>query len=141
MIKARPVNPHLVAPLIWRNVAGNPLLPPGLDEAWMAQHTAQSRALGFFHGRELIGCATFRGHEMHLDIVPAWRGRWLNLELVRHVVNYGLERSPVLVARIEPHQRIVRRMAEYFGFRLAGQDALSVHYQITRDDWSESPYA
>lgn len=140
MLKTRPVNPHLVIPLIWRNMEKNPILPPGLNLEFLTKHLRGIRALGFFHGRELVGCAWYKGNKLHLDVVPSWKGRWLSVDIAKRIVNYGLDSSNSLIAMIEHKDRHVSRMAEFFGFKHVGGDSLSQHYELTHEAWAGSPY-
>jgi RimJ/RimL family protein N-acetyltransferase len=79
-------------------------------------------------GRLMIGGVLFKGHSIHLAVLPEWRGRWIRPSMLKAWRKH-YQHDCDLYATPDIDNKAARALAERLGFRLQrtlGQSAIYV---------------
>ena len=72
------------------------------------------RVIAICKDSEVIGALFERAGEIHVGVIPEWRGRWLSRRVMREILSYGTK-TRVLDSEPESIDFVTR-----FGFRKQG---------------------
>lgn len=76
-----------------------------------------------------MGAAVRRGGELHIGILPEWRGRWATKGFIRAILNWAAETGPVVTGVLAGNSSGTR-LVEGVGFVKQEDTKLGVRYAI-----------
>ena len=135
MVRLLPITAARCAPVIYENMQGNPHVPPGVTVKHVEGFLQGWTLFGLFdEGDNLIGVTTLNGNRLHLDLVPAWQGKWNPRTTVREALAIFFETHESLLTSIEENNVRAIRLAVWAGFKEVGHSDGYRHYYMHRSD-------
>lgn len=134
MVRLLPITAARCAPVIYENMQGNPHVPPGVTVKHVEGFLQGWTLFGLFEDDNLIGVTTLNGNRLHLDLVPAWQGKWNPRTTVREALALFFKTHESLFTSIEESNARAIRLAVWAGFKEVGHSDGYRHYQMHRSD-------
>ena len=80
----------------------------------------------------VVGVATRRRGELHIGVLPAWRGRWANRGFIRNIIEWASASGPVWTG-VAHGNETGQRLVEGVGFVAEGATDKGVRYALSRE--------
>lgn len=97
-------------------------------DVWYAAATDNAELWPIIRGGRMIGGVLFKGHSIHIAVLPEWQGRWVTKSMLR-AWRTQYEHECDLYATPDTSNRAACELCERLGFRLQrrlGQSSIYV---------------